>query len=314
MQINYRHPISFFVKVYQRVFLNYGLTAKFRNFSDEEAIKKFDEILTSSKPAMLCRFGSTEIQCVTAFLREKKRLRNLKMYKYLHWEDASYNMKHLSGFFTPNGKEDLIKFSQLMLEDAKQIDILGSWRKEEYYLRNILHGKPKVSLKCFDPVMQAIPWNRHLKGKKVLVIHPFEDTILKQYKNRTKLFDNKDVLPEFDLKTIKSVQTIAGNIDPRFKTWFDALEYMKSEINKVDFDIALIGCGAYGFPLAAHVKRIGKIGIHIGGSLQLMFGIFGKRWEERADYNNLKNEYWVYPSQNDIPTNSSIVEGGCYWK
>lgn len=33
---------------------------------------------------------------------------------------------------------------------------------------------------------------------------------------------------------------------------------MKSEIDKCDYDVCLIGCGAYGFPLAAHVKHKGK--------------------------------------------------------
>lgn len=48
---------------------------------------------------------------------------------------------------------------------------------------------------------------------------------------------------------------------------------MKDEIDKQDYDIALIGCGAYGFPLAAHIKRSGKKAIHLGGALQLLFGI-----------------------------------------
>lgn len=48
---------------------------------------------------------------------------------------------------------------------------------------------------------------------------------------------------------------------------------MKDEIDKRDYDIALIGCGAYGFPLAAHIKRSGKKAVHLGGALQLLFGI-----------------------------------------
>ena len=32
--------------------------------------------------------------------------------------------------------------------------------------------------------------------------------------------------------------------------------YMKNEIAAKDFDIALIGCGAYGMPLAAYVKSL----------------------------------------------------------
>ena len=63
----------------------------------------------------------------------------------------------------------------------------------------------------------------------------------------------------------------------QFNTWFDALDYMKSEIDKYDYDVCLIGCGAYGFPLATHVKHNGKQAIHLGGTLQLLFGIKGNR-------------------------------------
>lgn len=30
-----------------------------------------------------------------------------------------------------------------------------------------------------------------------------------------------------------------------------------------DYDVAIIGCGAYGMHLAAHAKRKGKIAIHL---------------------------------------------------
>ena len=55
---------------------------------------------------------------------------------------------------------------------------------------------------------------------------------------------------------------------------------MKAQIDKEDFDICLIGAGAYGFPLAAYVKRKGKKAVHLGGALQLLFGIKGSRWED----------------------------------
>ena len=87
--------------------------------------------------------------------------------------------------------------------------------------------------------------------------------------------------------------------------------------------MALIGCGAYGFHLAAHVKRRGKKAVHLGGALQLLFGIKGKRWEdalygavtlgEKGRYPALFNEYWVYPDEHYKPANANQVEGGCYW-
>lgn len=91
----------------------------------------------------------------------------------------------------------------------------------------------------------------------MLIIHPFTSTIKKQYEKRQFIWKNQDTLPDFDLQVVKAVQSI-GNNHSAFSSWFDALDFMKAEIEIHDFDICLLGCGAYGFPLAAHVKRLGK--------------------------------------------------------
>ena len=80
----------------------------------------------------------------------------------------------------------------------------------------------------------------------------------------------------------------------------------------MDFDIAIIGCGAYGFHLAAHVKRIGKKAVHLGGATQALFGIIGKRWENNK-VSFYINENWIRPLLEEIPENANTVEGGCYW-
>ena len=122
------------------------------------------------------------------------------------------------------------------------------------------------------------------------------------------------MMPDFELKTIKAVQTIAGE-KSEFKDWFEALNWMKNEILKVDFDVCIIGCGSYGFPLAAHVKRIGKKAVQMAGSTQLLFGVKGRRWEfdPYQPFTNFINEYWVRPDQTEKPKNASIVESACYW-
>ena len=89
-------------------------------------------------------------------------------------------------------------------------------------------------------------------------------------------------------------------------------------MDKVDYDVALIGCGAYGFCLAAHAKRSGKKAVHLGGVLQLLFGIKGNRWEDKNyhpvfDYNTLFNSFWVKPGDDYRPDNAEQFEGACYW-
>ena len=105
---------------------------------------------------------------------------------------------------------------------------------------------------------------------------------------------------------------MGGKGSPLYNNWFDALDDMIRKVDTVDFDVAIIGCGAYGMPLAAHIKQIGKQAIHLGGATQLMFGIMGKRWDHIPEIHSLVNENWVRPMENETPKCSNDIEAGCY--
>ena len=277
--------------------------------------------LDSNKPSMLARFGSTELACLGNYLAVKRKQRSWLGYiqgtAHPWWWNSTViqQMNTWSGFF-PTDIASIERFCELMLQDIPLVDVLGSWHPDEILFAAELASVSKVDLELLNPFFSEMPWTRALSGKKILVIHPFTDTIESQYKKRTLIFDN-DLLPAFELKTIKAVQSLADT-PTGFVSWFDALDHMKNEMDRIDYDICLIGCGAYGFPLAAHAKRMGKKGFHIGGSLQLLFGIRGKRWENpnySPDYNFsfLMNEHWVRPGENERPTNANKVEAACYW-
>jgi hypothetical protein len=195
----------------------------------------------------------------------------------------------------------------------KEIDLLGSWLNQENLFSDRLIKAKRVPLEDLEPFFTENPWTKSLENKKVLVVHPFAETIRQQYLKRNKLFDN-DLLPDFALNTIKAVQT-AAHEKSKFADWFEAFEYMKMEMNSIDYEVAIIGCGAYGLHLAAHAKRMGKKAIHLAGVTQLLFGIKGKRWEEYIvwPYINLFNEYWVRPGENEKPKSVNLVENACYW-
>ena len=203
----------------------------------------------------------------------------------------------------------------MILEDVQQVDVLGSWVPQEYYIRKELANAKKYFLGNIEPpfINSSSPysWTRSLKDKRVLVIHPFQNTILKQYEKRKHLFQDPAFLPDFTLLTIKAVQSLGGNND--YKDWFEALEWMKQQMNSVQYDICILGCGAYGLPLAAHAKRTGHQAIHMGGATQLLFGIRGNRWDSQPGFKDLPNEYWVRPSEDERPATASVVENACYW-
>lgn len=284
------------------------------------------DLLTSMHPVMICRFGATELMCLINYLGVKNGMPNLIDYlkgRELDWwwkPDALNQIQEWSGFF-PANIQNVESFCELMIDNIPNIDILASWLKDEAYFKKELESAQLIQGLFLDPFWSKTPWTKVLKGKKVLVIHPFQSAIESQYQKRELLFENQDVLPEFKLVTIKAVQSLGG--ESEFESWFQALDYMQSEIDKVNFDICLIGAGAYGFPLAAYVKSIGRKAVHVGGSLQLLFGIKGKRWEnpdygfaelgEKGKYAALMNEYWVYPGEQGKPKNADSVENACYW-
>ena len=93
---------STFKRSFQRLFLQYGRTNKFAQFSGQEASDKIAEILAGDAPAMVCRFGSNELQCVISYLQESKILKKLKWYERYHWSDIIHNMTNFAGFFPPD--------------------------------------------------------------------------------------------------------------------------------------------------------------------------------------------------------------------
>ena len=281
------------------------------------------EKLLSPEPCMLSRFGAVEIGCVVNYLgiyhQKRKIIKYIKGEAFPWWweEETMYPMWNNAGFFSAT-PELLKRFSEMMIEDMPLIDILASWRFEEEYFSKELQNAYKIDFEPYNPFWSDVPWTAALENKKVLVVHPFAETIQKQYLRKELIHKDPRVLPTFDLQTIKAIQTIGNQGDGRFETWFDALEFMKSEIDKRDYDVCLLGCGAYGMPLAAHVKRSGKKAVHLGGSLQLLFGIRGARWENSNynatyNYSKLMNEFWVKPSATETPSKAQQVEEGCYW-
>jgi hypothetical protein len=268
------------------------------------------EALESKSPLMVSRLGSVELSCVEYFLR--KRTTRKRPYT----GKIRRTMANPAGFF-PTDDASLDAFSELFLECVKQVDLMGVWfnQYEDVVCNTYCPAATLVDLDCLEPFRFSHPWSALLAGRRVLVIHPFAGSIREQYENKRRLlFPDPEVLPDFELITMKSVQSIAGS-PVSFATWFDAYRHMCDEMGACDFDVCIIGAGAYGLPLAACAKRMGRQAIHLGGVTQILFGIRGRRWErEYADTTaKLFNEHWVRPAASETPANKHTIEKGCYW-
>jgi hypothetical protein len=316
-------------KIYAKIFSVQPLAEPECIHDADIASKLIYDKLMSKEPCMIARFGATELMTLVNYLgvhkEGKKSIFKHIQGKELDWwwnKNCLRQMQQWSGFFPPT-VEKIEQFCELMIADINEVDILGSWLANEKHFKNELLNIPRVHLLLLEPYWSKFPWTKALKGKNILVVHPFAELIEQQYKDkRVNLFDNSEILPTFNLQTIKAVQSLGGETTD-FQDWFEALDWMKKEIDKCEYDICLLGCGAYGFPLAAYIKRQGKKAFHLGGALQLLFGIKGKRWENpnygvlwhvpSGYYLSLMNNYWIKPGDKFKPENPNLEGDGCYW-
>jgi len=150
-----------------------------------------------------------------------------------------------------------------------------------------------------------------MNNKKVLVISSFDGLIKKQYEsgNLKKIYANyPDIIT---LETIKFPYCFHNN-GPH-NNYFETLEYIFNQVKQIDFDIAILGCGAYGHMLCHKIDtELNKNAIYVGGSIQTLFGIISSREKEHGKIKY--NENWISEIPNEYkPTNYKLIENGCYW-
>lgn len=267
--------------------------------------KVIAEILEKGQPCSVVRFGASELGCLNA--TEKIDLGFKKTYK----QSVRMAMKVRAGFY-PTKDRHLTEFSHVYMEKCRNNDVLAisGIHMEDYFQMKYMPEARIIQNKALEPLLGG--WTPMLKGKKVLVISGFADDIKKQYEKREKLFPKgSDILPEFDLQVLEAPLTSGQETDARFPSFMRYLEEMQEKIRTLDFDVALVGAGAYGSLLCFFIKSLGKIALQTGGATQTLFGIMGKRWENRTWVTQYQNEHWIRPSKK--PKGYEQIEGGCYW-
>lgn len=266
--------------------------------------------LIAGRPYVVGRAGDVELGCVTHYLRAR-RAGAPRDYPRRY---VVSRMSNNAGFF-PATNDALDRFAEEYLEAVRQLDAVGVWfnRGENDLVREFCPRADLVPLMSLEPYYHEDPWSIELAGKRVLVVHPFADSIAENYaQRRSLLFEDPRVLPDFELRVLKAVQSLGGE-RAEHASWFDALSYMKSEMDVADFDVCIIGAGAYGLPLASHAKELGKMAVHLGGATQILFGIRGRRWDHHPIISKLYNDNWTRPKPRETPGRYKNVEGGAYW-
>jgi len=259
------------------------------------------------------KIGNCELMCINNYYVYKQNNQPVQWLPNI--VDEIYNN---AGVF-PQTEEARIDFIREITNCLPHIDSLAWWSMfnmpfEASYIKSYSPNCELIELQSIEPFYSGSPWSEYLENKNVLVISPFTDTIRKQYEKRHLIWKDQRILPTFkSLLTIKHPHSPGIDKPSEFTSWLDMVRYFKSLMDTIDYDILLIGAGASSLPLVAHARLKGKKAIHLGGPLQLLFGIKGGRWSGGDIGKYFYNEHWTSPSEEETPLKFKQIEGGCYW-
>ena len=285
-----------------------------RIYNLEESNSIVRQSISDAKPFLLSRFGTTELDFLVSAQAEEKS-------NYAPNEFAR-SLNILSGVY-PSDAEHLRQFRALYVEASTQIDVLAvrdgpldAWHRETQELGVELLAKkaPLVSWDVLFPIRAKLPWTQWLEGNSVLVIHPFVETIKHQLPKLSQIH-GRDIFCGANFHLYRPPQLLADSHERNeWASWQDAFVAVTRDIDRLEFDVALVAAGAMGLPIAAHIKKRGKVALHIGGDLQLFFGIKGARWLRfYPKIQRRMNQFWVFPAESDRPQGFKRVEKGGYW-
>lgn len=286
---------------------------------NERLYKYINDKITNKNTFIIPRIAGIENQMAYYGVLVK----NNKVFHPNAFDKIQQVMKNNAGIKISN-MNSIIKYSQLYLESFHHSDIyfdwepcgnVAKWIMDSLMFMHVNFNKNRIwshTLDIFNYI-QVRPWTHAFRGKRILIVSAFVDSIKEKLDTRDKIY-GIDLFPECEFVFIKPPQTQGENPSREF---YIELNEFTDKIKEISgqFDIALVSCGGYGNLVCSEIYKMGKSALYIGGVLQMYFGIYGSRWErERADILSLyKNEYWTRPKENERPQGFKNVEGSCYW-
>lgn len=216
------------------------------------------------------------------------------------------------------------------IEATKSADVLVTgWYEplkeaEEVALKKWQVNAIKIPLRAIEPYYldPEHQWTRLLESHSVAVVTSFTKTAKEQVKKGSKeIWGSRGVLPEnvnwhwVQTGYSKSIAKGCRHVEwpSSIHNWSQAADYVVAEVMKSGARFALIGCGGLGMPIAKMLKDRGVIAVVMGGAIQVLFGIKGRRWANHPIISKFWNDHWVWPSKEEIPGAAHMIEGGCYW-
>ena len=217
------------------------------------------------------------------------------------------------------------RYNDFYISHIRNLDALGLFgvpseaRLIQYYALTV----PTMAFQDQEPD-RSVPNNPALcylqffRGKRILIVTSQADVLAERANKKTfEAVWRKTGKPWFYPSSVEALSFPYGWAPQALTQYGDLLrlfEMLASKMAGLHFDVALVAAGGLGIPLAVEVKRSGKICLSLGGHLQALFGVIGRRWRQREVWKrNYINEAWIDMPDPRSDWSVSGGDGGAYW-
>lgn len=218
---------------------------------------------------------------------------------------ANQALRH-SGVF-PTDSEFLQRFSREYAQAVTRLDCVGLPRNRlvgdlELVAR---HGFRKHAIPSIDqepdrsfPSDESRCYLPFLRGRHLLIVSPFAGFLRDRATRQTfEAVWSKSGKAWFEPASVQALEFPYGYSPATWKSYptaLDLLAEVKRRMDALTYDAALIGAGLLGSMLAVAAKESGKVGISLGGHLQILLGVNGARWRNRINWRRKYfNDAWT---------------------
>jgi hypothetical protein len=251
---------------------------------------------------------------------EKSQRSQLRAYEL----SLKFHAFNQSALFPPD-VEFYLRYNDFYISKLRNLDALGLFdMPSEAQL--VHHYGLEIPLMAFQdqepdrssPDNPALCYLPLFQGKRILIVTSPADLLVERATKE--IFEavwRKTGKPWFYPASVEALSFPYGWAPETMKRYGDSIrlfENLAESMARREFDVALIAAGGLGIPLATQAKQLGKIGLSLGGHLQALFGVIGRRWREREDWGrDYVNPAWI--NMPDVRAGWAVpaADGGAYW-
>ena len=277
--------------------------------------------IAASEPFFAGKLGTSECELLLFYLSSRKDAETPLTYPLRVRQNICLN----AGVF-PDTNAVLDDWANHMLTEVLPImDGVAEWNpiyplQENLLLNTFSPMSARFPARSLEPYYEADlrqRWTQEI-AYSFAVVSPFHQSIQRQWPYRNavwssvRLWSDLTPVPHVIRAGYNPYLSYTSNWDDA-TDWRTAVESVVEQVCASGAHLVILGCGALSLPIAAALKRRGVSAIHTGGATQILFGVQGRRWDSHSIISGFYNSAWVRPLPCETPTNSAMIEGGCYW-